>query len=224
MLATLLVTINTVPMNKKVYILRHGQTDYNLQGIVQGSGVDASLNKTGRKQGELFFQHYQDIPFELVITSKLKRTRETVQAFIEKGIPTVQFAEINEMSWGSHEGKKGTPESIAEYQRIKDGWALGKIDGRIGGGESAREMGVRLERFINELREMPQELILVCSHGRAMCGLVSLMMGRPIDMMNEFRHSNTGLWIAEQQASNFVFHLQNDQRHLISMKNESKAV
>ncbi|EJF08716.1 histidine phosphatase family protein, partial [Pontibacter sp. BAB1700] len=34
---------------KKIYLIRHGQTDFNLQGIVQGSGVDASLNELGRR-------------------------------------------------------------------------------------------------------------------------------------------------------------------------------
>lgn len=201
-------------MDKRIYIIRHGETDFNLRGIVQGSGVDSSLNDTGREQGRLFYEKYRDIPFELIITSKLKRTDETVQHFLDEGIPHLRFAEINEMSWGSHEGKKGTPESIAEYQRIKDGWATGQIDGRIGGGESAREMGARLERFIETLRQRPEELILICSHGRAMCGLVTLMMGQPIDMMNEHRHSNTGLWLAEQRGGSFHFTLQNDRSHL----------
>ncbi|PHI21789.1 histidine phosphatase family protein [Lewinellaceae bacterium SD302] len=208
-------------MAKKIYIIRHGETDFNRLGIVQGSGVDSSLNEVGREQGRLFYEKYQDVPFELVVTSKLKRTAETVRRFIDEGIPTVSFAEINEMSWGEHEGKKGTADSIAEYQRIKDGWGRGEIDGRIGGGESAREMGARLQVFIEQLRAMPEQTILVCSHGRAMCGLVTLMMGKPIDLMNSFRHSNTGLWLAEQADDNFVFHLENDRSHLAEMLNES---
>ncbi|MEO0734980.1 MAG: histidine phosphatase family protein, partial [Bacteroidota bacterium] len=42
-----------------VYIVRHGQTDFNLQGIVQGSGVDASLNDTGRSQGQHLYEQYR---------------------------------------------------------------------------------------------------------------------------------------------------------------------
>lgn len=201
-------------MNKTIYIIRHGETDFNLQGIVQGSGVDSSLNETGRGQGRAFYGKYREVPFDLVITSKLKRTAETVRDFIEANIPVISYAEINEMSWGDHEGKKGTEASIAEYQRIKDGWGQGEIDGRIGGGESAREMGQRLQKFIDILRDRPEKTILVCSHGRAMCGLVTLMMGHPIDRMNEHRHSNTGLWLAEQTEDGFVFKLQNDRSHL----------
>lgn len=198
-----------------VYIIRHGETEFNKQRIVQGSGVDASLNDTGRAQGTAFYERYKDLPFQVVLTSALKRTWETVAGFIEVGIPWEKHPEINEMSWGTHEGKKGTPESIAEYQQIKDGWGLGKIDGRIGGGESAREMGVRLQKFIDKLPEREEELILICSHGRAMCGLVSLMMGRPIDRMNELTHNNTGLWRGKLREDGYWdFDLQNDLTHL----------
>ncbi len=198
-----------------VYIVRHGQTEFNLQGIVQGSGVDASLNDTGREQGRYLYEQYQEVPFEAVLTSALKRTWETVSPFIELGIPWEKHPAINEMSWGDHEGKKGTPESIEEYQRIKDGWGLGEIDGRIGGGESAREMGERLQTFIDHLPAREEKLILICSHGRAMCGLVSLMMGLPIDRMNELRHSNTGLWRATlQEDGTWDFDLTNDRSHL----------
>lgn len=200
---------------KTIYIARHGQTDFNLKGIVQGSGVDASLNDTGRTQGKYLYERHRDVPFEVVLTSALRRTWETVQPFIDTGIPWEKHPEINEMSWGDHEGKKGTKESIAEYQRIKNGWGLGEIDGRIGGGESAREMGERLQVFIDHLPQRQEETILVCSHGRAMCGLVTLMMGRPIDRMNELIHSNTGMWRATLQADGvWAFDLQNDRSHL----------
>lgn len=208
---------------KTVYILRHGQTDFNLKGIVQGSGVDSSLNDTGRMQGNYLFEKYRSLPFEVVLTSGLKRTWETVSGFIDAGVPWERHLEINEMSWGSHEGTKGTEASISEYSRIKDGWGLGEIDGRIGGGESAREMGTRLHKFIDHLPDREEDLMLICSHGRAMCGLVSLMMGRPIDRMNELIHSNTGLWRATlQEDGNWLFDLQNDQTHLPVKLNTEK--
>ncbi|MEM1358908.1 MAG: histidine phosphatase family protein [Bacteroidota bacterium] len=202
-------------MPKTAYIVRHGQTDYNLQGIVQGSGVDSSLNATGREQGSLLYDKYREVPFEVVLTSALQRTQQTVASFIESGISWEQHPDINEMGWGSHEGKKGTPESIEEYKRIRDGWGLGEIDGRIGGGESARELGHRVQRFIDHLPERKESLLLICSHGRAMCGLVTLMMGRPIHEMNDLTHNNTGVWRASLRDNGlWEFDLKNDLSHL----------
>ena len=204
-----------MPTSKTVYIVRHGETDFNLRGIVQGSGVDSSLNHTGRQQAEHFYRHYGEEDFDVVLTSGLKRTWETVSSFIDGGLPWEKHETLNEICWGSHEGKLGTPDSIAEYHRVKNGWTAGDLDGRIGGGESARELGERLTRFIEHLNERPEAKILVCSHGRAMCGLVTLMMGKPLSMMNDLKHNNVGLWIGELQPNGlYHFRLRNDRSHL----------
>jgi len=50
-------------MTKTLYIVRHGQTDLNKQGIVQGRGRDTDLNAEGRKQAGLFYKAYQSVPF-----------------------------------------------------------------------------------------------------------------------------------------------------------------
>ena len=73
--------------SKKIYLVRHGQTDFNLKGIVQGSGVNSSLNKVGRQQANAFFAAYRNVRFDKIYTSELKRTQESVRKFIEKGIP-----------------------------------------------------------------------------------------------------------------------------------------
>ena len=67
-----------------LYIIRHGETALNRQNIVQGSGVDSDLNNTGHRQAALFFNYYQNIRFDLVITSALKRTHQTVAPFLIK--------------------------------------------------------------------------------------------------------------------------------------------
>ncbi|MFW5879460.1 MAG: histidine phosphatase family protein, partial [bacterium] len=63
-------------MLKTIYLIRHGQTDYNKKGIVQGSGIDASLNDLGRQQAEAFYDAYRNMPFDKIYISDLKRTKE----------------------------------------------------------------------------------------------------------------------------------------------------
>ena len=77
---------------KKIYIIRHGQTDFNLKNIVQGSGVDSSLNERGIAQASAFFDAYQHIKFDKVYTSVLQRTGQSVQRFIDLGIPHEKLA------------------------------------------------------------------------------------------------------------------------------------
>lgn len=200
--------------NKIVYILRHGQTEYNLRGIVQGGGVDTSLNDTGRAQAQAFFQTYGHLPFEKVLTSNLKRTHETVQPFLDQGLDWERHPEITEMGWGVHEGTVSTPESHQEYKDLMHAWESGNYDAALPEGESATQLGERLTRFINHLRQRPEELLLVCSHGRAMRGLMCLLEGNPLSMMSTYGHSNTGLWIAQQRVDGFELLKKNDISHL----------
>ena len=206
-------------MKKSIYIIRHGETDFNRKGIVQGGGVDASLNALGLQQGQAFYEHYKEIPFEAVVTSKLQRTHQTVQSFLEKGLPWEQFEDINEMNWGVHEGKESTPEMHIEYQQIKEAWGRGDLDVRLPGGESAAELGTRISRFIDHLKQRPEKLLLVCSHGRAMSALVCLLHGLPLQEMNHYFHYNTGLWKVHFDGFAFEFEQENDTKHLEEMVN-----
>lgn len=211
-------------INKTIYIVRHGETEYNRLGIVQGGSINSSLNDYGKLQAQAFHRAYGHIPFEVVLTSALKRTHETVWPFISSGLPWEQFQEINEMNWGDWEGKPTHPEMSATYQRIKDAWSSGNLDARLEGAESAAELGRRLSVFHQHLLGRPERHILVCSHGRAMCGLVCLLSGLPLSEMNRFQHSNTGVWRAHLQEGVLHFDLQNDTRHLQLMADEKLTI
>ncbi len=202
-------------MEKTIYILRHGQTDYNLQRIVQGSGIDAPLNATGRQQATAFFQRYRDVPFEAVLTSGLVRTHQTVESFIEQGMRWERFEELNEMSWGKYEGRPGTPELKADYQRMVAEWQAGNYDYALEGAESARQLADRLQRFIDHLVGRPERHLLVCSHGRAMRCLVCLLKQEPLHRMEQYPHDNTGLYhLQYHPETRFTFLSENDLQHL----------
>lgn len=207
--------------NKTIYIVRHGETEYNRLGIVQGSGIDKELNEYGQLQALALYEYYKAVPFDVVITSRLQRTHQTMRSFIEQGIPWEQFKEINEMNWGHYEGKPSSPAMHADYLVVKEQWNKGIYDARLPGAESAAELGERLNRFIEHLWNRKEKHILVCSHGRAMCGLVSLMNGEPLSEMNKYKHSNTGLWRLHYDGEKAVIDLENDTRHLSLLANQS---
>ena len=139
-------------ISQKIYLVRHGQTDYNLQGIVQGSGVDASLNDKGRAQAKAFYDAYRSIPFGRVYMSKLRRSKESVASFIKDGHLYEEHKGLNEISWGSREGQRITPDEDAYYHWILNQWQEGKTTIPIEGGESPEEVAARQRPFLDLLK------------------------------------------------------------------------
>ena len=198
-----------------LYILRHGQTELNRLSIVQGSGIDAELNDMGYAQAKAFYEAHQHVDFELIVTSKLRRTHQTVQGFLDKNIPWEQNPDLNEISWGIHEGKPQSPEQNERYYRMIEAWKSGDLDASIEKGESASQLLARIDRFIEWVKTRPERRILVATHGRAIRCLITRLKGLPATAMEEMAHSNTGLYIAHLQPDGtWFFELENDTSHL----------
>ncbi len=200
---------------KKIYIIRHGQTDFNLQGIVQGSGVDSSLNQTGRAQARAFFEMYKDVAFDKVYTSLLRRTSESVKDFIAKGIPHEVLSGLNEISWGAKEGQRITPEEDAYYHWMLKQWQLGNTAERIEGGESPEDVVLRQRKAIEQFMSNDEEkTILICMHGRAIRILLCELLNYPLKSMDVFEHQNLCLYQLDFTGSMFAIKKHNDVGHL----------
>ena len=135
----------------KLYILRHGETDYNDQGRFQGQN-DISLNKRGKKQAEETRVELKEIKFDKVFVSPLKRAIETAQIVVPDYSLEVD-SRIIERSFGKLEGQKG----IQDYEdRIEEF----KI-------ESILELEQRVKAFIENISNKYKncENILVVTHG-----------------------------------------------------------
>ncbi|UOG73606.1 histidine phosphatase family protein [Hymenobacter tibetensis] len=200
---------------KKIYLVRHGQTDFNVQNIVQGSGVDSDLNEKGRQQAEQFFAAYRHLPFDKVYTSVLRRTHQSVRGFLELGLPHEQHAALNEISWGVREGTRITPEEDAEYQGVLDQWNRGETFARLTGGESPDEVAARQRPFIELLKSRPEEEnVLICMHGRAMRVLLCQLLNYPLTRMDSFEHRNLCLYKLHYTGSMFTVRNFLDVTHL----------
>src|SRR5262249_36223985 len=157
------------------------------------SGVDASLNDTGRAQSGAFFESYRGISFDRVYTSKLKRSQQTVEGFIHMGVPHEELVSLNEICWGTREGQRITPEEDAYYHWILKQWQEGKTSLPIEGGESPDEVAARQRPFLDLLKSRPEDkTVLVCMHGRAMRILLCQMLRYPLRSMDMFEHENLG--------------------------------
>ena len=204
-------------MEKEIFIVRHGETDYNRKGIIQGSGIDSDLNEMGHRQAAAFYKHYKDEGFELVLTSNLVRTHQTAAPFIKAGLPHIIVPEIREISWGIYEGQPYSPEVGKEYKRLISAWAGKDLSVAMKGGESAEQLSKRLQSFIDQLKSYTQKKILVVSHGRTIRCMMCLFNQLPMKEMEQFAHANTGLFVISMQAGKNVLKFNNDTRHLESL-------
>lgn len=204
--------------SKKIYLIRHGQTDYNLQNIVQGSGVDTDLNERGRQQAQAFFDRYKDVPFQKVYTSALKRTHQSVKGFLELGLPHEQLAGLNEISWGTKEGHKVTPSEDEYYHYMLKQWQLGNTTLKIEGGESPEDVVKRMQPAVDHIMSRTDEqTILICMHGRAIRILMCLLLNYPLKSMDMFEHENLCLYLLNYTGSMFSVERYNDRDHLLSL-------
>lgn len=198
--------------------------DLNLKGIVQGSGVNSSLNETGKAQAFAFFEAYRHIPFNKIYTSALRRTQETVEPFNVLNIPTEALPGLNEISWGKKEGQPITPEEDAYYHHMLREWQNGNTSLRIEGGESPDEVVARMKPAVDHVMSQGDEkTILICMHGRAIRILLCYLLHYPLRSMDMFEHENACLYILNYTGSMFSVELYNNVDHLQSLKAACKV-
>jgi len=191
-------------MNKTLYIVRHGQTDLNKQGIVQGRGRDTDLNDEGRRQANQFYAAYKHIPFDKIYISELKRTQQSIQQFIDLGIPYQKLAGLDELAWGIHEGQPATPETKSAFLDLMRDWLNGKLDAKFEGGESPNEVKERQLEALEIIMSHPEEKnVLICMHGRALRLLMCILTERPLSEMDTFPHQNLVLYKVIYDDSKF---------------------
>jgi len=180
---------------KELYITRHGQTDYNKEHIVQGRGINSSLNEFGRKQARQFFEDHKAEKFDAIYVSSLDRTHQSMANFEkEQQYELLKRPQIDEISWGIHEGMKPSAETHGFYKELMESWASGKVHVGIEGGETPYQVADRLKEFMAELKETSHEKVLICTHGRTMRIFICLLLGEPLSNMQKFGHSNLILY------------------------------
>lgn len=200
---------------KTIYIIRHGETEYNKQGIIQGSGIDSDLNETGRKQAGQFYQAYHHIPFDQIYASELKRTQQSVAHFAQNGHKVEIIPEFNEINWGIFEGLKGTPDSHKVYLAMTEDWKAGLLDRSVDGGETPNELQRRQRKGLEKIMARTDEKqILICMHGRAMRSFLCLLTGTPLHQMDEYKHNNLCLYVVEGDGESFTIKEKNCSKHL----------
>ena len=205
-------------IEKEIYIIRHGQTALNAQGIVQGKGIDASLNEFGRKQAAAFYEAYKHVKFDVVYTSSLTRTKETAEAFIKAGIPHIADSNLDEISWGEVEGNSGFTDNSEMFEELLGQWRGGNVYYKFEGGESPFDLQQRQLKFLERLKASSEKLILIATHGRFIRAFMCTLLDRPLSDMEMFDHTNLCLYKVNLMSDGtFEIEQHNNQEHLTEL-------
>lgn len=94
-------------MKKNLYVIRHGETMYNLEYRWQGCGLDAVLNENGERQAVELAKNVQNLGFEVLYCSPLIRAVQTANEIArqsEKDLPIVILQDLREGNFGEAKG------------------------------------------------------------------------------------------------------------------------
>lgn len=147
-----------------VYLLRHGETQYNADGNRYCGRTDIDLTAKGISQAETVYQQLKDKHIDAVYSSPLNRARYTAE--IATGNSQVTTDErIIEVDFGMWEGKT-KEEFIAEDPSLWEAWMTHPETAKAGGtGETAGQVVERVDSFFNELlKKHANETIVVVGH------------------------------------------------------------
>ncbi|MBN2219822.1 MAG: histidine phosphatase family protein [Kosmotogaceae bacterium] len=158
----------------KIYFLRHGQSQSNVENRFANGNDGYPLTDQGRRQAEKASAFLRSRAIRKVYTSPIHRAVQTAEIVCSNwGLTPVVIDEIREFSVGIFEGKKIAGQARELYVDLKEKWAGGEMDTRISGGESHREIIDRLWKGIEyALEEDSGEPVLMVSHG----GLLSMAL------------------------------------------------
>ena len=182
----------------RIYLARHGQTDWNAARRLQG-GTDVPLNDTGRQQARELAAKLAGVPIDAVYASGLQRSLETAR-IVAGDRPVQGLPQLNEQSLGSFEGRRldgSDPEGAAEWKRRS-----ANPDDSLDGGESVNQHFARVQQALALLRSRhPSGSILVVGHGGTNALVLRALLGLSAEETETIHQDNTEVYLIEVPAA-----------------------
>lgn len=198
----------------RLLIVRHGATDWNVQGRIQGH-TDVGLSEQGRRQGQAVARRLAAAAIDVAYSSDLRRATETARIILgERPVPLFPTPQLREYHKGVFEGL--TPEeSRVRFPAMYAASLVRDLDFAPAGGESTRQTSARLASFLGDLKRLHQdETVLMVGHGGSLrCAIVALLE-LPLEANWRLVMANCGLTIVDTYSDIAVLRLYNDTSHL----------
>ena len=198
----------------KLYIVRHGETNWNREGRIQGH-TDVALSERGQEQARSLAGRLRDVSLDAAYASDLSRAAETAAAVLEgRDVPLYPTPRLREYHKGAFEGLT-EPQLRSRYPSEYPGYIAKDLDYAPEGGESTREVSIRMTAVISEIKERHlDENVLVVGHGGSLRAAMMALLGMSMDANWRFVFGNCTLTIVDTYHDNAVLRLFNDGSHL----------
>ena len=163
----------------KIYLVRHGETDWNQAGLLQGQ-TDIDLNAQGFAQAEEAAERLREVPFEIAFCSPLIRARHTAETIVgDRKIPLTTDERLRELNFGPWEG--------VDIRTIKDenSQPFTNPGSYIPpeGAESFAQLYARSGEFVEQVLlplEGTYETVLVVAHGGVNRSILNPVLQIPV--------------------------------------------
>ena len=154
----------------KIYLFRHGQTEYNEKGLFTG-WTDVPLSKNGVKDAKKVAKKLEKKKIDIAFCSSLKRSRQTLREVL-KHHPECKIVMIDDRIVERHYGdlqRKKHSTIINKYgQKQYDIWHR-SYDIPPPNGESIKDVEIRVKSFIRDMKKLDKKLnIAISAHGNSM--------------------------------------------------------
>ncbi|WHP80808.1 2,3-diphosphoglycerate-dependent phosphoglycerate mutase GpmB [Edwardsiella anguillarum] len=204
---------------RQVYLIRHGETEWNVQRRIQGQS-NSPLTVMGERQARQVGARLGQMGITHVIASDLGRTQQTGEIIAAAcRCPLTLDARLRELSMGVLESRL-----LASLSPQEEQWRLSMLDGSPQGcipqGETMAQLAERMQQALNDCLALPlgSRPVLV-SHGIALGCLLSTVLGLPPYAERRLRLRNCSLSRVDYQqsawlASGWVVETAGDVQHL----------
>ena len=175
-------------MAMKIYLVRHGQTDWNVKRIAQGR-TDIPLNETGIAQAEALRDKIRNKTIDVCYSSPLSRAKRTAEIVVDGRCGIITDDLLVERCFGTFEGTN-PGEAWLKY------WTLGHPRD-VEGLEPLDDVFLRTKKFIQKIKaeHAPDECILIVGHGGLLKTMHFNIVGYDYDTDFMSRHLGNGeIW------------------------------
>lgn len=167
----------------EIFVTRHGQTDWNIIEKIQGQ-TDIELNNTGRKQAEETGKSIKNEHIDLIITSPLKRAKETAEIINKNfNVTIIEDARLMERNFGKNEGlTKSEIRTLKEiHPEINDVWNYNK-NVNFNNIETMHDFCNRIYNFLDDIiQKYKDKNVLLVTHGGASVPIKYYFMNYPLE-------------------------------------------